>query len=78
MTVPLTNLLPNSSAFSVGAGDLCPDSMVKAPKCQCRDLKHATTEARASVFTGLSAFPRPAARLTRTTRWFEKPFKPNK
>jgi len=66
MTVPLTNLLPNSSAFSAGAGDPCPDSVVTAPKCQCRDLKRAMTVVRTIVFTGLPAFPRPAARLTRT------------
>jgi hypothetical protein len=63
MTVTLTNLLPNSAACSAGAGDLCPDSMVKTPTYQRRGLKRALPAARAVTSTDWPAFPRPTARF---------------
>jgi hypothetical protein len=78
MTVPLINLLPNPAAFSAGTGDLCPDSMVTAPDCQCRGLKRALTAARTVTFTGLPAFPRPTVRFVRTIPAVRNPFKPHK
>jgi hypothetical protein len=78
MTVPLTNLLPNSAAFSAGAGDLCPDSMVTAAECQCRGLKRAPTVARTVAFTGLPDFCDQPLASPAPSRRFEKPFKPHK
>jgi len=77
MTVPLTNLLPNSAAFSAGTGDLCPDSKLRAPECQCRSLKRALPVAH-SPLLACRHFHYQQPALPAPSRQFEKPFKPHK